>query len=185
MFDLTWISQLPNFNNMLCNMIYNVLAYALRPSVFSLSLTSPSRHATKHNNAQYKAEHCNTHCHLFSVSFMLSVIYKRFELSVVRPNVVMLNVVMLHVVMLNVVMLNVVMLNVVMLIVVMLNVFMLNVVMLNVVASTDLVHFSSFCQYLNKDETISLKTFWSITAIAIWLCKKLACLFLANIFRRA
>jgi hypothetical protein len=42
-------------------------------------------------------------CHLYSVSFMLSVI---------RPNVVMLNVIMLNVIMLSVIMLNVVMLGV-------------------------------------------------------------------------
>jgi hypothetical protein len=73
------------------------------------------RQDSQHNKTQHKAKHCYAECHLCSVSFMLSVIYKPFAMSVIMLCVVMLNVVMLTAVMLCVIMLNVVMLTVVML----------------------------------------------------------------------
>ncbi len=72
---------------------------------------------------------CYAKYQLCSVSFMLSVIYKPFMLSVVMLNVIMLNIIMLNVIRLNIIMLNIIVLNVIVL-----NIIMLSVVMLNVVA---------------------------------------------------
>jgi hypothetical protein len=55
-------------------------------------------------------------CHLCAMSFMLSITYKPFIMSVIMLSDIMLNVIMLNVIMLNVIMLNVNMLNVIMLI---------------------------------------------------------------------
>jgi hypothetical protein len=56
------------------------------------------KHDTQRNNTQINAWHCYAECQLCSASYMLSVTYKPFMLSVTMLNVVMLSGIMLNVV---------------------------------------------------------------------------------------